>query len=229
MSIQSNTGIDHAERVHIPGPQTHSQEQRELGELPQIAQLLDPVSVPRGVPKEVIDRECRVMKYSEALAEEKERFLRKEDISDVTTATEVGCDCYSDATYSEKDDDERIDKPPQDPTTDSTETDHTLRCCRLQEAAKGDAQSTTKCFCGTSNSTRDEDCDSVASVADDHMCEVCQCGYEDENEVMVLPCNHFYHLPCIQRWLGIKTTCPKCRYAVTPLSRLPNCGKIVRY
>jgi hypothetical protein len=59
--------------------------------------------------------------------------------------------------------------------------------------------------------------DEVASEArDDSACEVCQCDYEDEDEVMLLPCSHFFHKSCISRWFAMKTTCPKCRYALSP-------------
>jgi len=51
---------------------------------------------------------------------------------------------------------------------------------------------------------------------DDRLCEVCQCGYEDEEEVMILPCQHFFHSKCVGRWLNMKTTCPKCRYELSP-------------
>jgi len=34
--------------------------------------------------------------------------------------------------------------------------------------------------------------------------------------VLLLPCAHFFHTACIERWLAIKTTCPKCRHALAP-------------
>jgi len=51
---------------------------------------------------------------------------------------------------------------------------------------------------------------------EDRLCEICQCGYEEEEEVLVLPCNHFFHSECVSRWLSMRTTCPKCRYEVSP-------------
>jgi len=51
---------------------------------------------------------------------------------------------------------------------------------------------------------------------DGRQCEVCQCEYEAEDEVMVLPCSHFFHICCVDRWLKLKTTCPKCRHEISP-------------
>mmetsp|Transcript_36791 Transcript_36791/g.115011 ORF Transcript_36791/g.115011 Transcript_36791/m.115011 type:complete len:576 (-) Transcript_36791:1337-3064(-) len=56
----------------------------------------------------------------------------------------------------------------------------------------------------------------IDTEEDDRLCEVCQCGYEDDEEVMVLPCQHFFHSECVGRWLSMKTTCPKCRHELSP-------------
>lgn len=34
---------------------------------------------------------------------------------------------------------------------------------------------------------------------------------------MVTPCNHFFHAPCLQRWMDIKMECPTCRRMLPPL------------
>jgi len=32
-----------------------------------------------------------------------------------------------------------------------------------------------------------------------------------DDEVNILPCEHFYHCICIQNWLKIQAACPICR------------------
>ena len=32
-------------------------------------------------------------------------------------------------------------------------------------------------------------------------CVVCRMEFEDGDDVTSLPCSHFYHPPCIERWL----------------------------
>ncbi|KAJ2803032.1 hypothetical protein H4R20_003050 [Coemansia guatemalensis] len=42
-------------------------------------------------------------------------------------------------------------------------------------------------------------------------CGICMDEYKSEEEVMILPCKHFYHLECIDHWLKMNGTCPICR------------------
>ena len=46
------------------------------------------------------------------------------------------------------------------------------------------------------------------------MCSVCYCEYEPDEEVLVLPCKHFYHADCVSQWLRINKTCPVCRQPI---------------
>eukprot|EP00005_Dracoamoeba_jomungandri_P006279 CAMPEP_0174262416 /NCGR_PEP_ID=MMETSP0439-20130205/12960_1 /TAXON_ID=0 /ORGANISM="Stereomyxa ramosa, Strain Chinc5" /LENGTH=340 /DNA_ID=CAMNT_0015347121 /DNA_START=62 /DNA_END=1084 /DNA_ORIENTATION=- len=40
-------------------------------------------------------------------------------------------------------------------------------------------------------------------------CSICLQEYEDEDVVMFLPCDHAFHLPCIETWLSFQSTnCP---------------------
>lgn len=44
------------------------------------------------------------------------------------------------------------------------------------------------------------------------LCAVCKDQIEVNAEVKQLPCSHWYHGDCILPWLGIRNTCPVCRY-----------------
>lgn len=42
-------------------------------------------------------------------------------------------------------------------------------------------------------------------------CRVCLCTMDEGEDVRELPCKHWYHGPCIERWLtGSRSTCPVC-------------------
>ena len=45
-----------------------------------------------------------------------------------------------------------------------------------------------------------------------HMCPIC---HEEDSVVRhTLPCNHTFHLHCIDRWCRRNSTCPMCRYKI---------------
>ena len=46
-------------------------------------------------------------------------------------------------------------------------------------------------------------------------CLVCQCSYEDGDTLRRLPCNHHYHVDCIDQWLQMKNTCPVCKRSIS--------------
>jgi E3 ubiquitin-protein ligase BIG BROTHER-like protein len=50
--------------------------------------------------------------------------------------------------------------------------------------------------------------------AEDEQCAVCRCEFEAGEEVAALPCRHFFHAPCICRWLEGKRTCPTCNHEI---------------
>ena len=43
------------------------------------------------------------------------------------------------------------------------------------------------------------------------MCQVCQCDYEEGEEMKILPCKHHFHPECIDRWLQDHPTCCICK------------------
>ncbi|CAO2836640.1 unnamed protein product [Amaranthus hypochondriacus] len=42
-------------------------------------------------------------------------------------------------------------------------------------------------------------------------CTVCLGSFEKDETLRLLPCEHIFHLLCIDRWLMNQTTCPICR------------------
>ncbi|NXO87993.1 PJA2 ligase, partial [Sitta europaea] len=48
-------------------------------------------------------------------------------------------------------------------------------------------------------------------------CTIC-CSEYVEGEIMTeLPCHHFFHKPCVTRWLWRSGTCPVCRHVLAPV------------
>eukprot|EP00741_Cyanophora_paradoxa_P003635 tig00000093_g3532.t1 len=50
---------------------------------------------------------------------------------------------------------------------------------------------------------------------EDASCVMCMEAYEPGAELRQLPCRHFFHRGCIDRWLAIKRTCPLCLHDIT--------------
>jgi hypothetical protein len=42
-------------------------------------------------------------------------------------------------------------------------------------------------------------------------CSICLCSYEDAQEILVLPCLHWFHAKCVQQWMEKHTDCPLCQ------------------
>ncbi|XP_023637144.1 probable E3 ubiquitin-protein ligase RHG1A isoform X2 [Capsella rubella] len=52
----------------------------------------------------------------------------------------------------------------------------------------------------------------ISQVKDDDIkCSICQEEYVDGDEVGTMPCQHMYHVSCVQQWLRMKNWCPICK------------------
>jgi hypothetical protein len=49
-------------------------------------------------------------------------------------------------------------------------------------------------------------------------CAVCMESFSAGDEVRVLPCNHEFHVACVDQWLRMRSTCPLCRSNITTAS-----------
>ncbi|KAK4416096.1 E3 ubiquitin-protein ligase [Sesamum alatum] len=50
---------------------------------------------------------------------------------------------------------------------------------------------------------------------DVQQCYICLADYDEGDKLRVLPCNHEYHVPCIDKWLKeVNRVCPLCRHNV---------------
>ncbi|KAJ6846593.1 putative E3 ubiquitin-protein ligase [Iris pallida] len=50
--------------------------------------------------------------------------------------------------------------------------------------------------------------------AEDAVCCVCLGRYLDNDELRELPCTHFFHIECVDKWLKINALCPLCKSEV---------------
>lgn len=42
-------------------------------------------------------------------------------------------------------------------------------------------------------------------------CSICLNTFNNNDNIICLPCNHYYHTNCINEWFKRSKTCPKCR------------------
>ncbi|KAL1552459.1 E3 ubiquitin-protein ligase [Salvia divinorum] len=49
---------------------------------------------------------------------------------------------------------------------------------------------------------------------EDAVCCICLAKYVNNDELKELPCSHFFHKDCVDKWLKINATCPLCKAEV---------------
>ena len=57
-------------------------------------------------------------------------------------------------------------------------------------------------------------------------CSVCLCEFEPGEQVRTLPCAHFFHAACIDRWFERKRECPLCKFDCEPAFIVPAVGEL---
>lgn len=58
-------------------------------------------------------------------------------------------------------------------------------------------------------------------------CVICLCDFETGDMMRRLPCVHFFHLNCVERWLLSSATCPICRNLISNDLFADNSGPII--
>ncbi|KAM0824997.1 hypothetical protein ACQ4PT_069852 [Festuca glaucescens] len=56
--------------------------------------------------------------------------------------------------------------------------------------------------------------------AEDAVCCICLTKYGDDDELRELPCNHLFHVQCVDKWLKINAVCPLCKTEIGGVVRL---------
>ncbi|KAK8524979.1 hypothetical protein V6N12_029829 [Hibiscus sabdariffa] len=51
---------------------------------------------------------------------------------------------------------------------------------------------------------------------EDASCCICLVDYADDDELRELPCEHVFHVDCVDKWLKINATCPLCKSEIAP-------------
>ncbi|KAM3586349.1 hypothetical protein VKS41_002869 [Umbelopsis sp. WA50703] len=55
-------------------------------------------------------------------------------------------------------------------------------------------------------------------VDENQDCSVCKEEFGIAEQVLILPCQHFFHQDCIKQWLQVNGTCPICRHSLASSS-----------
>lgn len=50
---------------------------------------------------------------------------------------------------------------------------------------------------------------------EDSICCICLGKYKDGVDLRELPCTHFFHVECVDKWLKINASCPLCKHGIT--------------
>ncbi|CAH1433185.1 unnamed protein product [Lactuca virosa] len=49
---------------------------------------------------------------------------------------------------------------------------------------------------------------------EDAVCCICLAKYRDDDLLRELPCTHFFHTECVDKWLKINASCPLCKFEI---------------
>ena len=52
----------------------------------------------------------------------------------------------------------------------------------------------------------------LISFGVENSCAVCKEEFEIKQELMLMPCKHYFHINCLLPWLNERNSCPVCRY-----------------
>ncbi|KAI7732645.1 hypothetical protein M8C21_023200 [Ambrosia artemisiifolia] len=53
-----------------------------------------------------------------------------------------------------------------------------------------------------------------AISGEDAICCICLAKYADNDLLRELPCMHFFHIECVDKWLKINASCPLCKFEI---------------
>ncbi|KAI5665653.1 hypothetical protein M9H77_15506 [Catharanthus roseus] len=53
-------------------------------------------------------------------------------------------------------------------------------------------------------------------------CSICLADFDVGGEAKEMPCKHRYHADCIEKWLGIRGSCPMCRFSMPAEEQVSN-------
>ncbi|KAK3847836.1 MAG: hypothetical protein J3R72DRAFT_430907 [Linnemannia gamsii] len=56
--------------------------------------------------------------------------------------------------------------------------------------------------------------------AQDAVCAICLCDYEDDEELRKMRCTHYFHKDCVDEWLRLHRNCPLCKRDIEELAGL---------
>nr|XP_043626955.1 E3 ubiquitin-protein ligase At1g63170-like [Erigeron canadensis] len=63
-----------------------------------------------------------------------------------------------------------------------------------------------------------------AISGEDAVCCICLAKYADNDLLRELPCSHFFHIECVDKWLKINASCPLCKFEIGSSSEISSTG-----
>lgn len=58
--------------------------------------------------------------------------------------------------------------------------------------------------------------------SEDAVCCICLAKYTDDDLLRELPCTHFFHTECVDKWLKINASCPLCKFEILASHGVPS-------